>query len=311
MSAVPVVCILGATGTGKTEAAIRLAETFGGTVINYDSRQIYRDLPIVTAQPTPAERARCPHLLYGFLPATAERSAGSFAGLVDACVARVRKKGLVPILVGGTGLYLRAVLEGLAPVPDIPAEVRRAVGEDWSRLGSQAMHARLAAVDPESAARIAPADRQRVTRALEVHAATGRPLSAWHRMGAGERPDYAPVKIGLSVPEGDFVLRLARRIEAMLEAGAVAEVARAASRHPGGTRALSGIGCAEIMAFLTGEMDLEAAKALWLKNTRAYAKRQMTWFRKEPGVAWFAPDDHRGMAASVRARLCSGGGISG
>ncbi len=305
MSAIPVVCLLGATGTGKTEAAIRLAEAFRGAVINFDSRQIYRDLPIVTAQPTPVERARCPHLLYGFLPATSQKSAGSFARLVDACVARVRKKGLVPILVGGTGLYLRAVLEGLALIPDVPAEVRRAVGEDWSRYGAQAMHARLAAVDPLSASRIAPADRQRVTRALEVHAATGRTLSDWHRMGDGQRPAYAPVKIGLSVPVADLPARLARRIEAMVDMGAVWEVARAARRYPGGARALSGIGCAEIMGYLTGETDMETAKALWLKNTRAYAKRQGTWFRKERDVAWFDPNDHEGMAALVRGRLSS------
>lgn len=303
MSGFSMVCLLGATGTGKTEAAIRLAETFGGTVINYDSRQIYRDLPVVTAQPTPAEQARCPHLLYGFLPATAKKTAGGYARLVDACVERVRNQGLLPILAGGTGLYLRAVLEGLAPIPDVPAEVRRAVGEEWERLGPKAMHDRLAAVDPEYAARIAPADRQRVTRALEVHAATGRSVSDWHRMGKARRPDYVPIKIGLAVPEHDFALRLARRIEAMIDAGAVAEVAAVAGKHPEGAPGLSGIGCAEIMGYLAGETDMETAKALWLKNTLAYAKRQMTWFRKEPDVSWFAPDDHAGMIAYVRGRL--------
>jgi tRNA dimethylallyltransferase len=294
------VCLLGATGTGKTEAAIRLAETFGGTVINYDSRQIYRDLPVVTAQPTPAEQARCPHLLYGFLPATAKKTAGGYARLVDACVERVRNQGLLPILAGGTGLYLRAVLEGLAPIPDVPAEVRRAVGEEWERLGPKAMHDRLAAVDPEYAARIAPADRQRVTRALEVHAATGRSVSDWHRMGKPGGPDLFH-KDRLAVSE--HFLPCLPGIEAMIDAGAVAEVAAVAGKHPEGAPGLSGIGCAEIMGYLAGETDMETAKALWLKNTLAYAKRQMTWFRKEPDVSWFAPDDHAGMIAYVRGRL--------
>jgi tRNA dimethylallyltransferase len=303
MSVIPIVCLLGATGTGKTEAAIRLAEALRGEVVNYDSRQIYRELPIVTAQPTADELARCPHHLYGFMPAVSRRSAGRYARLVHAVVRRVYGRGRLPILVGGTGLYLRAILSGLAAIPDVPEAVRRAVVEDCGRLGPQALHARLAAVDPASAARIAPADRQRITRALEVHAATGRTLSDWHAAGTAAGPDYAAVKIGLTPPEAEYAGRLARRIEAMIGQGAVAEVAGAVERYPDGAWGLSGIGCAEIVRHLAGELSLDAAKALWLRNTRAYAKRQMTWFRKESGVAWFAPADHAGMAGLVRGRL--------
>jgi len=306
MTAIPLVCLLGATGTGKTEAAIRLALALDGAVINYDSRQIYRELPLVTAQPDPGERARCPHHLYGFLPVRSRRSAGAYARLVHAMVARVRRQGRLPILVGGTGLYLRAIVSGLAPIPDIPAALRAAIQKDCDRVGPQVLHARLAAVDPASAARIAPADRQRITRALEVYAATGRTLTDWHAREAGTGPEYAAVKIGLEIAEPGYAERLARRIETMVGQGAVAEVARAAARHPGGAWGLSGIGCAEVLRHLSGELDLDAAKALWLKNTRAYAKRQMTWFRKEPDVAWFPPDDHQGMIRLVRARLAGG-----
>lgn len=302
ISPIPIVCLLGATGTGKTEAAIRLALAFRGQVVNYDSRQIYRELPIVTAQPTPQERSRCPHHLYGFLPAGSRRSAGKFARLIHAVAARVHARGGLPILVGGTGLYLRAVLTGLAPIPDIPGEVRARV-VDWCRAaGPRTLHERLAEVDPASAARIAPADRQRITRALEVHAATGRALSDWHAAQACQPPQYRAVRIGLNQPP-EFGRRLARRIEAMVREGAVAEVARVAAAYPEGAWGLSGIGCAEIMRHLSGELTLEAAMDLWLANTRAYAKRQMTWFRKEPEVTWLDPDDHAGMAAAVRLGL--------
>ncbi len=306
MTLIPLVCLLGATGTGKTEAAIRLAQAFDGEVINFDSRQIYRELPIVTAQPAREERACCPHHLYGFLPAHSRRGAGGYARLVHAVAGRVRERGRLPILVGGTGLYLRAILSGLAPIPDIPAALRADIQAECDRAGPHTLHARLLAVDPASAARIAPADRQRVTRALEVYAATGRTLTDWHSQETAAQPEYDAVKIGCALPEPGYAGRLARRIAAMVEQGAVAEVARAAARHAPGAWGLSGIGCAEILRHLSGELDLDAALALWLKNTRAYAKRQMTWFRKEPGVSWFAPDDHQGMTRLVRTRL--GGG---
>jgi tRNA dimethylallyltransferase len=302
VSAIALVCLLGATGTGKTEAAIRLAAAFGGEVINYDSRQIYRDLPVITAQPTPEETARCPHHLYGFLPASSRRSAGSFARLVHIVVNRVHGRGRLPILVGGTGLYLRAILSGLAPIPDIPATVRRNLVEECGRLGPKALHERLAAIDPAYALRIAPTDRQRITRALEVHLATGRTLSDWHARQQAAPGRYAAVSLGLTPPP-DHAGRLSRRIEAMIAQGAVDEAARAAAKYPDGAWGLSGIGCAELLRHLSGELSLAAAKDLWLHNTRAYAKRQMTWFRKEPQVSWFAPDDHAGMAAAVRQGL--------
>jgi len=306
MTALPVVCLLGATGTGKTEAAIRLARAFDGAVINYDSRQIYRELPLVTAQPTREEQARCPHHLYGFLPAGSRRSAGAYARLVHAMAARVRRQGRLPILVGGTGLYLRAILSGLAPIPDIPAGLRADIQGECDRVGPLTLHARLAVADPPSAARIAPADRQRITRALEVYAATGRTLTDWHAQEATAGPEYDAVKIGLEISGPGYAQRLAGRIERMVELGAVAEVARTAARFPEGAWGLSGIGCTEILRHLSGELDLDAAKALWLKNTRAYAKRQMTWFRKESDVSWFDPGDHVGMARLVQDRLAGG-----
>jgi tRNA dimethylallyltransferase len=299
LSGPKIVCLLGATGTGKTEAGLALAEAFGGGVVNVDSRQVYAGLAVLTAQPTAAEQARCPHLLYGDTPLDQPVCAGDFAVKARAAVASLVEKGLLPLLIGGTGLYFRAILGGLAPIPTVPGAVRQTVAEDFKRYGPAIMHARLAAVDAAYAGRIAPADRQRVTRALEVHAATGKSFSDWHAQGDPAAPGYDVLKIGLALPMAELAPRLERRIEAM-EAAATREVRRALARYPEDAPGLSGIGGPELAAYLAGKISLEAAKALWLANTRAYAKRQMTWFRKEPDVVWFSPDDHHGMLQAVR-----------
>jgi tRNA dimethylallyltransferase len=305
LAATKVVCLLGATGTGKTEAGILLAETFGGAVVNVDSRQVYAGLAALTAQPSAGEQARCPHFLYGDTPLDVPVCAGDFAIRARATAAAIADRGLLPLLVGGTGLYFRAILGGLAPIPAVPETVRRSVQREYDRLGPEGMRARLAAVDPDYARKIAATDRQRVTRAMEVHAATGRSFSDWHKLGDPTAPDYDVLKLGLAMPMAELVPRLARRIEAMIAAGAVCEVGRALDRHPADAPGLSGIGGPELAAYLAGGVDLEGAKAAWLANTRALAKRQMTWFRKEPGVVWHASDDHAGMIRTVRDWLGS------
>ncbi|MFP5258564.1 MAG: tRNA (adenosine(37)-N6)-dimethylallyltransferase MiaA [Acidobacteriota bacterium] len=299
MAKLRVVCLLGATGTGKTEAAIVLAAAMGGEVVNVDSRQVYAGVPILTAQPSAAEREACPHHLYGDTPLDVAVAAGDFAVRARAAAAAIQARGRLPLFVGGTGLYFRAILGGLAPIPAIAPQVRAAVVADWERLGPAAMHAALVRVDPAYAARIAPADRQRVTRALEVERATGRPFSDWHKQGDPNAPDYNAAMIGLALPPEELVPRLARRIEAMVAAGAVEEVRQALARYPADAPGLTGIGGPEIVAHLAGARNLKETKETWLSNTRAYAKRQMTWFRKEPGVVWLAPGDHAGVLAAV------------
>lgn len=306
MTRIRVIRLMGATGTGKTEAALALAEAFGGAVVNVDSRQVYAGLAVLTAQPTPEEQARCPHALYGDTPILEPVAAGDFARRARSAVADVATRGFLPLLVGGTGLYFRAIAGGLAPIPPVPAAVRQDVRRQWDRLGPAAMHARLAAVDPDYAQKIAPNDRQRVTRALEVQAATGRPLSQWHREPDPEAPDYDTLTLGLSLPLDELAPRLAARIEAMVRAGALDEVRRALETYPEDAPGLSGIGGPELIAFLAGRLGLDAAKAVWLANTRAYAKRQMTWFRKEPDIRWFAPGEHQAMLERVLAWLDRG-----
>jgi tRNA dimethylallyltransferase len=311
---------MGPTGSGKTAAALRLAREFPVTVINADSRQVYADFPIITAQPSPEERACCPHLLYGFLPTDQKLGAGAYARLARETIDDVLLAGRVPVLVGGTGLYFRALLEGLADIPDVPEEVSRAWQERCERQGSQALHALLAERDPAYAAKIHPNDRQRITRALEVLEHTGQTFSWWHSRPMPESP-YRACKIGFGLHMLTGENRLAERIEAMLAAGALEEARAALGKASGGhdheegtpqearvalgerpdlnAPGWSGIGCAELRDYLLGKISFDECRELWLKNTRAYAKRQLTWFRADRDIRWFGANELDAMSAYV------------
>lgn len=284
-----ILCVVGPTGAGKSAAALALAETFGGVVINADSRQVYRDFPLITARPGPEDEARCPHRLYGFLPTEQSLSAGIWADMALEAVRRAQQDGLLPILTGGTGLYLRALLDGMTTIPPIPDDIRASLAAELARCGPEVLHARLSEVDPDYAARIHPRDRQRVLRALEVHAATGQTFSDWHRQTPPPLDDRI-LRLGLGLPLADLTPLLARRVDVMLASGALDEAREARLRCPDGTApGWSGIGCAELWRWLCGELDLDEARRLWVANTRAYAKRQWTWFRADPRLHWFSP----------------------
>ena len=312
MSAARIACLLGPTGTGKTgtvAAMAALADTASPlpiAVVNFDSRQVYRDFPIITAQPTPEERAVCPHLLYGFLETDRTITAAAFTDMAHEAIVKVAAMGRLPVLVGGTGLYLKALLQGLAPIPDVPADIHEATVAEVREKGAPALHRDLAAVDPVTAERLHPNDTQRIARALEVFRASGHPLSHWHTL---EHPkaDYDALKLGIRLDLDELTPKLAARIDEMLAMGAVDEARRALEicpdpEAPGWT----GIGCAELGAYLRGDIDLERARYLWTRNTRAYAKRQITWCRKERGMHWFAPGEPERVAAFVRAWMEGG-----
>ncbi|EGJ51293.1 tRNA (adenosine(37)-N6)-dimethylallyltransferase MiaA [Desulfocurvibacter africanus] len=293
-----VLCILGPTGAGKTDASVALAEGLHGGVVNFDSRQVYRYLPIVTAQPSHVERRAVPHLLYGFLDPCESISAGAFIAMAEDSMAELREKGLLPILVGGTGMYLDGLLLGLAEIPPVPAEIRQSVQAECDSQGTARLHERLTAVDPRYAAKIHINDRQRITRALEVHVATGRTFSEWHDLQQTQAasPRYDALKIGVVLDMTDLETRLALRIERMLEAGALEEMRRAYALCPDEhASGFTGIGCRELLDVILGRTSLEEAKRIWLKHTRAYAKRQLTWFRRDAGIHWFAPADYPAM----------------
>ena len=283
------VCLSGPTGAGKTAAALALADALPISVINADSRQVYRDFPIITAQPSVEERARCPHLLYGFLPTEEKLGAGEYVRLAAAVIKEENEKGRLPVLVGGTGLYFKALLEGIAPIPDIPPDVAAHWQTRYEKEGGAALYALLAERDPIYAAKIHPHDRQRITRALAVWQATDKPFSWWHARPLTPAP-YTACKIGLELPMADLEISLKKRIELMLQAGALEEAKAALLRCPNPEApGWSGIGCSETYAYLNGTINLDQCRSLWFKNTRAYAKRQNTWFRADRDIRRFAP----------------------
>lgn len=300
---IPFICIAGPTGAGKSAAAALLARELNGAIINADSRQLYADFPIITAQPGPEELAQAPHHLYGWLPSVEKISAGRYARLAEEKIAEVAAEGRMPILVGGTGLYFQALLEGMADIPPVPSDIHAAWQERCALEGSAALHSILLEKDPVYAAKIHPNDKQRVTRALEVIEASGRPFSWWHAKRTPARPREA-LLLGVSLPLAELEPLLDRRIDLMLEAGAVAEAKQALRNCPErGAPGWSGIGCAELGRWLAGEISFAECRELWLRNTRAYAKRQLTWFKARPGFAWFRPGQTGEMLQAARERL--------
>ena len=277
----PVVIVAGPTASGKSALALALGEALGGTIINADSMQVYRDLAVLTARPGPAELARAPHRLYGVIDAAEACSAGRWRDLALAEIATARAAGDVPILTGGSGLYLRALLEGLAPVPPVPAAVREEARALHARLGGEAFRRALAALDPEAARRLAAGDRQRLIRAYEVVTATGRPLADWRRsQGAAAGPPAAAVL--LLPPRAALYAACDARFLQMVERGAIDEVQALLARGLDPTLpAMRAVGVPELTALLAGRASREAAIAAGQQATRRYAKRQYTWFRHQ------------------------------
>jgi tRNA dimethylallyltransferase len=266
---------------------LQVAKTVDAEILNFDSRQVYADFPCVTAQPSAQEQKRCRHHLYGFLPTKKSMDAGKFTGLARSVIQDIFCRGKLPILVGGTGLYLRALVYGLAPIPDIPQEMHDQIMNECRTYGPEALYRRLQAEDPETAARLHPRDRQRITRALEVKAGTGRPLSWWIREYPCDTPRYTCLHLGLWADLEELTPRLEARIEQMMAQGAMQEIERAWDGCPDESApGWSGIGCFELLQVLLGRWSWPEARQAWLKNTRAYAKRQLTWFKKVPDIHW-------------------------
>lgn len=288
MSRLRLVTLVGPTGAGKSALALRIAGDFGMGVVNADSRQIYTAFPVITAQPSAEQKAACPHLLYGFLPTREALSAGAWAELALSGMRDLEDQGRIPLLVGGTGLYIRALVDGMVAIPKIPAGIARGVADECARFGSEKLHERLLLVDPEYAARIHPRDRQRVVRALEVFEATGKAFSWWHTQTPPPL-DADILHIGVKLPLEELTPFLAERIDHMLQAGAIEEARAAFAQCPEDAPGWSGIGCRELRGWLRGEHTLAEARDLWIKNTRAYAKRQLTWFNADARIHWFAP----------------------
>ena len=279
----PVVIIAGPTASGKTEIAIQAAERFDGEIVNADSMQVYRELKVLTARPSEAETARVPHHLFGVLPASERCSAGRWLEMAAAAIKDIHARGKLPIVAGGTGLYLKALMDGIAPIPEIPASRVQEITAHLEDIGGEAFRAELAAVDPEAAARLPASDKQRLVRAAAVFAETGRTLSAWQKLDPAE-PGYAAnyATIILMPPREDMYAVIDARFDAMMAEGALDEAKAFHALNLDPTLPASrAVGVAELMRVLDGEWDLEAATEKAKTNSRHLAKRQLTWFRRQ------------------------------
>jgi tRNA dimethylallyltransferase len=296
----PLALIAGPTASGKSALALALAEQANGVVINADSAQVYRDLRIVSARPSEADEARAPHRLYGYRDGADSCSAADWASDAKAAIEDVHAAGQLPVLVGGTGLYLRTLFDGIAPVPPIDPDIRAAV----RALPVADAHEALRNEDLEAAARLRPTDTTRVARALEVVRSTGRPLAAWQAEKVGGiGGDVALRPLILLPPRNWLHARCDARFEAIFSNAGIAEVGALLARHlPVAAPVMRAIGVPEIAAFLHGQLTREESLAAGRTATRQYAKRQYTWFRRQPPADWprfeAAPD-----TPTVRAEL--------
>ena len=279
----PVIVVAGPTCSGKSALALALAEAFGGTVINADSMQVYRELRILTARPGPAEMARVPHRLYGVIPAAETCSVARWRGLAEAAVAEARGAGRLPIVCGGTGLYVKALMNGLSPLPDVPADVRRAVRERHAGAETAAIYDALGRADPKASAQLAATDRQRLLRALEVFEATGMSIVDWQgQPPSGPPPGAEFLTILLMPPRSVLYPACDARLLRMVADGALGEIEtlRALGLDPA-LPAMKALGVPELIAHIEGALDLDAAISAAQQATRNYVKRQCTWFSRQ------------------------------
>jgi tRNA dimethylallyltransferase len=284
----PVITVVGPTATGKSGLSLRLAGALGGEIVNADSMQLYRGMDIGTAKLTPAERAGVPHHLLDIWEVTEAASVSAYQRLARAVIGDVSERGRIPILVGGSGLYIRAAIDKLE-FPGTDPLLRDGLEAELADLGAGALHARLARADPAAAAAILPGNGRRIVRALEVIELSGRPFSATL---PGYESLYPAVQIGLRLPRDELDRRIADRVSQMWQAGFVAEVRALAGRGLGAGRTASrALGYAQVLRFLAGEWPEEQAAAETVRATRRFARRQEAWFRRDPRISWLAADD--------------------
>jgi len=299
----PLITVVGPTAAGKSGLSLRLAESLGGEIVNADSMQLYRGMDIGTAKLPPAERGGVPHHLLDIWEVTRTASVSEYQQLARAAIAEIRGRGRIPILVGGSGLYVRAAIDNLE-FPGTDPLLRDGLEAELADLGAAALHARLARADPAAAAAILPGNGRRIVRALEVIELSGRPFSA-------TLPDYQSVypavQLGLQLPRDELDRRVADRVSRMWQAGLVAEVSELAGRGlRQGRTASRALGYAQVLRFLAGEWTQEQAAAETARATRRFARRQEAWFRRDPRISWL-PADEPGLPGRALAVLREAG----
>lgn len=310
-----VVVVLGATATGKTALALELAERMAGEIVNADSLQAYRRLKIGTGKPSRADLARVPHHLFDILEPDQRYSAGEFARRARAAVAAVLARGRSPIIAGGSGLYLRALLDGLSPLPERDDGLRSALTARLEREGLAPLRRELTVLDRETAARLGAGDSQRIVRALEVVLATGRPLSSWIAAEPSAAPSFVATQIGLTLPRSVLYDRIDRRVRAMLAAGWSDEVRSLLDAGYGpSSPAFQAIGYRQLVRYLLTNGAPAAMVGVAtdiVTATRRLAKRQETWFRRDPRIHWLDAGRRDVVPAALELLAASESGTSG
>ena len=286
-----IVIICGPTGIGKTAAAIRLAQGFGGEIVGADSMQIYRRMDIGTAKPTPEEQAAVTHHMIDVVDPDESFDAARYASMATACIRRLDREGTLPVVAGGTGFYIKALEFGLFDARPTDPQIRRRLEKQADEEGLGALHAALKGRDPESAARIHPHDRFRIIRALETLESTGQPISALQRRHGFTHKRFETFKIGLHIDREALYTRINRRVEAMIAEGLLGEVqSLMAQGYKADLKSMQAIGYRHMCGYLAGQADWDTTVDLMKRDTRRYAKRQFTWFKSDPDIIWWAPE---------------------
>ena len=301
------VVLLGPTASGKTALSLALAEACGGEIVNCDSVALYREFEIGTAKPTLAERARAAHHLFDVINPSSHVTAGEYARLARSILKDIKSRGMLPIVVGGTGLYLRALLEGLFPGPQRSEELRERLRSRAAERGPAYLHRVLNRLDPDAARQIHANDLPKVVRAVEVCLASRQKMTQLWRQGRDPLQGFRVLRLGLNPERQELYDRINRRAEQMFSAGLVEETKLLLEKYGDRAWALGSLGYRQAAQFLQGELTRDEAIAAAQQGHRNYAKRQMTWFRREPGVEWFAgfgdePGIKRAVIAEVKAR---------
>lgn len=302
------VAIVGPTGSGKTALSLELATRFNGEIVNCDSVAMYREFRIGTAKPSPEEQARVPHHLFDVIEPTAYTTAGEYSRMARATVREIRERGSLPIVVGGTGLYLRALLDGLFAGPERSEELRERLRERAHDKGSHYLHRVLQRMDAAAANRIHQNDIPKLIRAIEVCLAAKQPMTEQWQSGRNSLESFDILRLGLDPHRADLYLRIHERVLGMFDAGLIEETRALLSNYGKAARPLGSIGYQQVVQLLKGEVDRETAVHAVQQAHRNYAKRQMTWFRREPDVHWIQdfgdqPSVIEQAVAAVRNRL--------
>ncbi len=295
-----IVVLCGPTGIGKTAAAIALAIRFKGEIVGADSMQIYRHMDIGTAKPTQAEQNQVPHHLIDVVAPDEAFDAERYLALTRPVIADLKDRGRVPLVVGGTGFYIKALIYGLFETLPVDPEIRQRLQKEVAEQGSPELHQRLGQCDPEAAARIHPNDTYRVVRALEVFESSGQTISAWQQAHAFKTKEYDALQIGLNLQRQALYARIDQRVDQMIDQGLLDEVRGLLQKgYAPELKAMQSLGYRHMIAYLQGQLTWEETVRTLKRDTRRYAKRQLTWFQADSDVVWVERDDTEKMAALI------------